>query len=227
MINRSRISSWGFTLVELLVAVVILSILSLIAVPHLLYAQTRARMSRVAADLRTLVVGIETYTVDHHLPPLDWNVGKGDPMYPEMASSTSGILHPGFAEDGALHPGLTTPVAYVNDCWMTDPFTQGEDYTDIPFDEQKYTYNWFAPVPLRGRVPNTDYLFNRYSDYYGNWRLGSVGPDQKFRNGDNGPYVPSRVYDPTNGLNSSGNIWRSQKEAEVKARPPLDELIDS
>lgn len=58
------------------------------------------------------------------------------------------------------------------------------------------------------------------------WRLGSVGPDQTFYNHGSGLYSASKVYDPTNGTISIGNIWRSQREADVSARPPFDEVLD-
>ncbi len=216
----------AFTLIELLIVVAIIAILASIAVPNLLYAQTRAKAARVVSDLRTLATAIEAYSADYNLPPLDWHVTRGDPMWPGMNVNTSGILHPGYADPTGVHPGLTTPVAYVTNCWITDPFVAGESLERIPFDQQKYSYNWFAPETLRGAHPNTDYAVQKYSDYYGYWRLGSVGPDQDYYNGAASPYVPSRVYDATNGILSSGNIWRSQKESQVRARPELDSVID-
>lgn len=222
----SRRGPAAFTLIELLITVGIIAILASIAVPNLLYAQTRAKAARVTSDLRTLATAIESYTVDYNLPPLDWNVYRGDPQWQGMAPGTSGILHPGFADGNSMHPGLTTPVAYVANCWITDPFVAGESLERIPFDQQKYSYNWFQPDPLRGAHPNTDYAPQKYADHYGYWRLGSVGPDQDFYNGAAGPYVPSRVYDATNGILSSGNIWRSHKEPQVRSRPELDVVID-
>jgi prepilin-type N-terminal cleavage/methylation domain-containing protein len=216
----------AFTLIELLITVAIIAILASIAVPNFLYAQTRTKMARVSSDLRTLATAIEAYTADYNLPPLDWKVSRGDPMYEGMAPSTSGILHPGYSRADGVHAGLTTPVAYVSDCWVTDPFVKGESLERIPFDQQKYSYNWFAPENLRGAVPNTDYAIQKYADYYGCWRLGSIGPDQDYYNGSASPYVASRVYDATNGILSSGNIWRSQKEAQVRSRPELDVVID-
>jgi prepilin-type N-terminal cleavage/methylation domain-containing protein len=217
----------AFTLIELLIVVAIIAILATIAVPNFLYAQTRTKMARVVSDLRTLTTAIEAYSADYNLPPLDWKVSRGDPMWPGMLPSTSGILHPGYLDPATgIHPGLTTPIAYVTNCWITDPFVKGESLERVPFDQQKYSYNWFEPTPLRGAQPNTDYAVQNYASYYGYWRLGSIGPDQDYFNGAASPYVASRVYDPTNGILSSGNIWRSQKEPQVRSRPELDLLID-
>lgn len=44
----------AFTLIELLLVVVILSVLAIIAIPNILEAQTRARVARVHADLNAI-----------------------------------------------------------------------------------------------------------------------------------------------------------------------------
>ena len=54
----------GFTLIELLIVVAIIAILAAIAVPNFLEAQTRAKVSRSKADLRTLATGVESYALD-------------------------------------------------------------------------------------------------------------------------------------------------------------------
>jgi len=212
----------AFTLIELLVVVAIIAILAAIATVNFLGAQTRSKVARVVADMRTLAGGVEAYTVDHGLPPLDWNVGRGDPQYPEMEADTSGILHPGRANGSGVGAGLTTPIAYVTNCWMDDPFSTRSNR----FDERKYTYNWFGPNPNRGVEPNPEYVFQEYDVHYGFWRLLSIGPDGSFFNGGQGLFQASIVYDPTNGTASNGNILRSQREGEVTARPPMDVLLE-
>jgi prepilin-type N-terminal cleavage/methylation domain-containing protein len=219
----------AFTLIELLIVVAIVAILALIAVPSLLTAQARSKVSRVKADLRTLTLAVELYTADYTLPPLDYSVARGEPQLPDMQPSTSGILHPGRADataSGGMRAGLTTPVAYITNCWIDDPFVKGANVAEIPFDQQKYTYNWFSPSPLRGVEALAGYLFQEYDKFYGNWRLGSVGPDRDLFNQDATLYAASKVYDPTNGTISPGNIWRSQRAADVQSRPPYDELVN-
>ena len=60
----------GFTLIELLIVVAIIAILAAIAVPNFLEAQTRAKVSRVKSDIRSLATAVETYFIDAGKYPL-------------------------------------------------------------------------------------------------------------------------------------------------------------
>lgn len=100
----------GFTLIELLIVVAIIAILAAIAVPNFLEAQTRAKISRVKNDLRTMATSIETYAIDFNSLPRD-NDSDMDREYsaPEWQKA-----------NGALQ--LTTPIAYLTSM-LKDPFT--------------------------------------------------------------------------------------------------------
>src|SRR5205823_5824534 len=71
----------AFTLIELLVVVAIIAILALIAVPNFLEAQTRSKVSRAKADMRTVAVAVEAYCVDNNQYPTPgfstWHVPHG------------------------------------------------------------------------------------------------------------------------------------------------------
>src|SRR5690606_31388316 len=62
----SPVRSKGFTLIELLIVVAIIAILAAIAVPNFLEAQTRAKVSRVRNDMRTMATAAEAYRVDNN-----------------------------------------------------------------------------------------------------------------------------------------------------------------
>lgn len=85
----------GFTLIELLVVVAIIAILAAIAVPNFMEAQTRAKVSRVKSDLRTIATGLESYMVDRNRVPYD-----GEPGGP----------HYGWVN---AQQQLTTPISYL------------------------------------------------------------------------------------------------------------------
>src|SRR6476646_7471806 len=59
----------AFTLIELLIVVAIIAILAAIAVPNFLEAQTRSKVSRAMADIRSISVGVECYNTDWNRYP--------------------------------------------------------------------------------------------------------------------------------------------------------------
>ena len=62
----------GFTLIELLIVVAIIAILAAIAIPNFLAAQTRSKVSRAKADMRTAATGMEAYRIDNsNYPPMN------------------------------------------------------------------------------------------------------------------------------------------------------------
>ncbi len=97
----NRIRS-GFTLIELLIVVAIIAILAAIAVPNFLEAQTRAKVSRVKTDIRTIAVAWDSYRVDWDSYPFDQD------------NYTNSVTESGFRQ-------VTTPVAYLSSV-PSDPF---------------------------------------------------------------------------------------------------------
>ncbi len=191
----------GFTLIELLVVVAVLAILAAIALPNFLEAQTRSKVSRVLADFTSLRTAAEAYAIDHNrYPRMTWGRAPYNDRYTGHGRSNEPMY-------GTFGPWITTPVAYIGQYDMLDPFTRGKD---IRFDAIVYT--WHDERTAR-------YLATQFNDYdaeglskfdseFGAWFLLSLGPDGK-TGGDGTSFHTG--YDPTNGTASPGNIIRSQR----------------
>lgn len=133
----------GFSLIELLIAVAIISILAAIAVPNFLESQTRSKVSRALSDQRVIAGALEAYHADQN-------------EYPPVPAA----LPPRFQR---FIP-LTTPVAYVSSI-PRDPFKPVDGVGPGPWAEGMYAY---GATPLErasrylvhsdgpDRVPNTD-----------------------------------------------------------------------
>ena len=191
----------GFTLIELLIVVAIIAILAAIAVPNFLEAQTRSKVSRVYADMRSLATAIEEYATDWNRPPIGGL--EGWKLYNEPA---------GNSEDD--YAKLTTPIAYITTIPI-DPFVvKGREGT---WTKKVFDYQVFVSGD---KVNNTfGICFSRgYT-----WNLQTVGPSRNDVNpyGGNAKIVnphkvlsgefPCHVYDSTNGTVSLGYIMRTNK----------------
>jgi len=181
---RNRPPQSAFTLIELLIVVAIIAILALIAVPNFLEAQTRAKVSRVKADMRSTATAIEAYRVDYNAypiydNPLDFDFG--------------GEYH------HLLPIVLTTPVAYITSLY-NDPFPALNRHPDITIP-QFHPYHY-----LNDEREQTPRVKEKYRSALGRdrdviWMVRSHGPDTDCDEG-------LVAYDPTNGTISNGDIMR-------------------
>ncbi len=64
----------GFTIIELLIVVLIISIIAAIAIPNFMAALQRSRQRRSMSDMRTLSTAVETYKIDFSRPPQNPNI---------------------------------------------------------------------------------------------------------------------------------------------------------
>ena len=171
----------AFTLIELLIVVAIIAILAAIAVPNFLEAQTRAKVSRTQADMRTLATALEAYRVDSN-------------RYP--AAAPNGI----FLVFGDRLIPLTTPVSYITSI-PSDVFREVRRPDDPAFDyldfETTSDFSFIDPIwqPFPGFMSTSKT----------GWHLSSAGPDQI-----EALALPGEAftYDATNGTISSGDIHR-------------------
>jgi general secretion pathway protein G len=223
MLRRQTSSYSGFTLIELLIVVAIIAILAAIAVPNFLEAQTRAKISAIKANMRTVATALEIYFVDHnHYVP------EGDP------NTTTPGGYPGVAPDASvcLIP-LTTPISYLTSIEIIkDPFQQNVQLRNAfpppafyPYTMDHFFYVNYEHFSLVRGQAGKEYQFR-------GWGMSSLGSDRK----DDGvlwaPHYEilqgtiwppgvfmdhGRVYDPTNGTVSDGDIalWGGTVTSEV------------
>ena len=199
----------GFTLIELLIVVAIIAILAAIAVPNFLEAQTRAKVSRMKADMRSMITGIESYIVDNN------RVGR---TYRPDASWTRTIINGQF----------TTPIAYLTsigqDVFNKTPTDTVDNRVLVLWaanDKRDSANNYLGQLDaIKGGAAATTFFAN-YPDFYkpanggtykdsASWLVFSLGPDQAYAVLK--PAYPGKFveYDPTNGTVSDGDIirWR-------------------
>lgn len=203
----------GFTLIELLIVVAIIAILAAIAVPNFLEAQTRSKVSRTKADMRSIATALESYRTDNNdyprfsLSPQAFSVPGG----PSNATGGDSCVSASRAA------GLTSPIAYITSI-PDDPFGMVRPDDLFTFGggatiADAYYYNTKAWFDCRGFLWNVSP--SHQTPGTAAWVLQSKGPDKYFAppgisNGvdhTDQPYLWQ--YDPTNGTVSGGNIVRS------------------
>ncbi len=193
----------GFTLIELLIVVAIIAILAAIAVPNFLEAQTRSKVSRCQADMRSIATALESYFTDSNHYPLDetWWGTYGSPEPPQELRALTALSR------------LTTPIAYMTSI-QKNPFPNKTDDQPTQAYFRYFAETWKEVVmSAHPEWPNTARM----------WSLASAGPNhlsnlgeylifgEEILNTRPGlmPYWgPGCLYDPTNGTVSDGDIVR-------------------
>ncbi|MFB3896426.1 MAG: prepilin-type N-terminal cleavage/methylation domain-containing protein [bacterium] len=181
----------GFTLIELLIVVAIIAILAAIAIPNFLAAQVRAKASRVKNDVSTVATAVEAYYVDYNEYPAS----------PVITQQFQGDRNSAYS---FIPETITTPIAYISNNKIIDVFALGM------YDDQHNRLFWQNTTWL-----NKNYGTGGWEDLafwlnaYGYWKLGSLGPNADYDGGFN-------YYDPTNGVVSNGDIYRTQKHPDGK-----------
>ena len=209
----------AFTLIELLVVVAIIAILAAVAVPNFLEAQTRAKVSRAKADLRTLSTALESYMVDNN-------------RYPDIPRGSASLNPPAFPAKGTpgyawrVLPLLSTPIAYTTSGILPDIFGTATKppsflgYANLRAIEQ------FPDLAALGIFAPSDEVVRAYRDHA--YLLLSMGPDQydfclnaksdsaqgagkafEFLTARHHGVGLNFVYDPSNGTLSTGDIART------------------
>lgn len=194
----------AFTLIELLIVVAIIAILAAIAVPNFLEAQTRSKVSRVKADMRSIATAIEAYHIDNNRYPLD-----------NTERMRLGVTPSQRWEFGTMETfiPLSTPIAYISSADITrDVFQdQGTFNSNLPGTTGYFLYVNYWPPNLVPDSQNDGQALRREGITF-NWIISSYGPDQRSAARALGrpiDFFPiTSAYDPTNGTISPGDIPR-------------------
>ena len=180
----------GYTLIELMVVVAIISLLVAVAVPNLLEAETRSRISRTKADFQTLNTALTAYSTDYQgaFPP-----GPNNPAVTPLWQGPQQFLdNAGFA--------LTTPIKYLVSVPMSvfmpnnTPNSPGAGIFYFNYD---YHRKLNAGAPPQDLCPFSDAAVGAGVQYVV-WSLGPNKGDPASSDGT--------VYDPTNGTVSRGRV---------------------
>ncbi len=174
----------AFTLIELLVVVAIIAILAAIAVVNFLEAQTRSKLTSAQAEMRTLLVGLVSYSLDNNGLPSN--------------NASSPIL----GQEPLLR--LTSPIAYLTSV-PRDVFWIPEHRDANDPELSTYAYMDLAQMSALGLVDQEEVWEERYF-------IVSRAPDATFQANnviDGELLSDATVFDPSNGTVSPGDLFMS------------------
>jgi len=215
----------GFTLVEILIVVAIIAVVAAIAVPNIMSANIRAKVSGVRSDMGSIAIALEDYKVDHGTYPIEpesdpyRTTGIGPDEIGEAGQSFDGTGGNDNNGNDAIGLGyLVYPVTSFNPTYLKripgDPFNNnGEEDWDGNSGAHNHHYCYFTGKSISGGRVNSEFG-DTEADY---WALASYGPD---KDQDVYSYIeawnavdpnasnpdPSKAYDSDRGITSSGDI---------------------
>jgi len=208
----------GFTVIELLIVIVIISIIAAIAVPNLMSANIRARVSGVKADMGSIAIALEDYKVDYGKYPKDPRFSRSTPyaldIIAESNQAFDGKDDTNPDENDAIGLGyLVYPEAGVEPRYLKriagDPFNNnGEEDWDGSSGAHNHHYLYYTGKWDSVSGTSVECAAGDSPQY---WALVSWGPDKdenvtSYEDAKDAVNNGTDLYDPDNGITSSGDI---------------------
>jgi len=186
MLKKSAISNInGFTLIELLIVVAIIGILASIAVPNFINAHIRAKVAKVVSEEKAVRDAYNMYFMDRNAWP------------------------PHLDSNDAQHRFVTTPISYLSTSIFC-PFLFSEAGKKIP--QWEYFRGQYHCEPgFFWHDKEWPGLSNNQPEYWSRQKnmayfIISIGPDIDFDQPQGCPTCSAAIYNPSNGVRSSGDI---------------------
>jgi len=225
----------GFTLIELLIVIAIILILIGIALPNFMNARLRAKVLQTKADMKAVDEAIHLYANDYPggFSGRKWGcnnyawwwdcdyIGASGSLPYHGIHTAWVMIHLGNFNPGTRYMGqvLTSPTPYLETCPLDYFNTAMESNPPLP------TFGFPASFYINLMLPEAndgygrpwvefwqEYMMNDYPHLKNNFffYMTSAGPDLHWHNDPR--YVATaqgeKLYSPTNGATSHGDIWR-------------------
>ena len=147
---RGRFGTAGFTLVELMVVVLIISVLASIAVPSFIRVQRRAKTTTIVNDFRTFAAAFDTYAQENGTWPAESAAGVTPTGMSTLLNSTAWERKTAMGgqynwENNQMHFGTKYQASIAISATASSPLPLDvNQLTDLETVIDKGSFNWLG-----------------------------------------------------------------------------------